>query len=110
MGHSKCSFRLPLIFGGGAMLAILCGSAAAGPAQYPFSIPEECVALAQREGMPTTISNRYQAVKAKYKLYRMNKSDPLVRQCRAAVRRAEHLLKERVKLERTTLATENGSP
>ena len=54
---------------------------------FPVYVPQECVALAQREGMPTVIENKYQAAKAKYKLYHLSKRDPLVRDCRAAVDR-----------------------
>ena len=61
--------------------------------QFPVSIPQECVVLAQREGVPTIIENKYQATKAKIKLARMSKSDPLVRDCRAAVHRAQEAAK-----------------
>jgi hypothetical protein len=54
---------------------------------FPVSIPQECVELAQREGVPVVIENRYQATKAKLKLARLSGRDPLVRQCRAAVER-----------------------
>ncbi len=43
-----------------------------------------------RESVPTTIENKYQAARAKYKLYRLSKSDPLVRDCRAAVERVRN--------------------
>jgi hypothetical protein len=102
MGTFKYSFRGLLVFCGGAALVMLCGAATAEPLQYPISIPQECIALAQREGMPSVISNKVQAVKAKYKLYRMSRKDPLVRQCRSAVRQAELLLKEQAKIERAT--------
>jgi hypothetical protein len=52
---------------------------------FPVSIPQECVELAQREGVPLIIENKYQAAKAKVKLARLNYRDPLVRQCRQAV-------------------------
>ncbi len=55
---------------------------------YPVSIPQECVELAQREGVPTVIENKYQAVKARLKLARLSGKDPLVQECRAAVERA----------------------
>jgi hypothetical protein len=54
---------------------------------FPVSIPQECVVLAQREGVPTTIENKYQAAKAKLKLARMSNSEPMVQECRAAVER-----------------------
>ena len=68
------------------MLTISPG-ALAGTMAFPVYIPQECIALAQREGMPTVIENKYQATKAKYKLYRLSKRDPLVRNCREAVDR-----------------------
>ena len=54
---------------------------------YSYSIPSECLELAQREGVPAVIENRYQASKAKVKLSRLSSADPLVRECRAAVER-----------------------
>jgi hypothetical protein len=56
---------------------------------FPISIPQECVELAQREGVPIVIENRYQATKAKIRLARMSNRDPLVGDCRAAVKRAQ---------------------
>ena len=54
---------------------------------FPVSIPLECVELAQREGVPIVIENKYQATKAKIKLARLSGRDPLVRECREAVER-----------------------
>jgi hypothetical protein len=56
--------------------------------QYPVAIPEGCMALAQREGYPTLIGNRWEGVKARAKLARMKNSDPLVHQCKDAVSEA----------------------
>ena len=55
--------------------------------KFPVSIPPECVELAQREGVPIIIENKYQATKAKIQLARLSGRDPLVRECRAAVER-----------------------
>lgn len=55
--------------------------------QYPISVPSECVELAQRERVPLIIENRTQGVKARVKLWRLNKHDPLVKECREAVER-----------------------
>jgi hypothetical protein len=55
---------------------------------FPVSIPSECVELAQREGVPVMINNKYEAAKAKLKLARLSGRDPVVAQCRAAVERA----------------------
>jgi hypothetical protein len=61
---------------------------AADPANlYPVSIPQECVQLAEREHASVVIENRYQALKAEYKLARLSKADPMVAQCREAVDR-----------------------
>jgi hypothetical protein len=46
------------------------------------------LALAQREGYPTEIANRWEGVKARAKLARMKNSDPLVLQCKDAVSQA----------------------
>ena len=54
---------------------------------FPVSIPLECVELAQREGAPIVIENKYQATKGKIKLGRLSGRDPVVRECRAAVER-----------------------
>ena len=43
-------------------------AAAAATISYPVSIPAECVELAQREGVPVVIANKYQAAKARVKL------------------------------------------
>jgi hypothetical protein len=56
---------------------------------FPVTIPQECFELAQREGVPTVIENRMQATKAKLKLAQLKNSDHLVRECRAAVHRAQ---------------------
>jgi hypothetical protein len=71
-----------------SLLSIL----AAGPARamdlYPISVPGECYELAQREGVPVVISNRYEAAKAKVKLARLRDTDPMVHDCRQAVNRS----------------------
>ena len=68
---------------------------AAAEIVYPVSVPQECVELANREGVPTVIENRYQAVKAKLKLYRLSNRDPLVRECKQAVERMKAAMQER---------------
>jgi hypothetical protein len=64
--------------------------------KFPVSVPMECMELAQREGVPTVISNRYEAAKAKLKLARLNGRDPMVHQCREAVQRARKAALQRV--------------
>jgi len=61
---------------------------------FPVSIPQECVELANREGVPTVIENKYQAAKAKLKLYRLSNRDPLVRDCKQAVARQKAMMQE----------------
>lgn len=55
---------------------------------FPVSVPMECMELAQREGVPTVINNKYEAVKARLKLARLSGRDPMVHECREAVQRA----------------------
>jgi hypothetical protein len=55
---------------------------------YPVAIPTECLAVAQREGVPTILRNDAQTKHARMRLARLNDSDPSVRECRQAVRRA----------------------
>lgn len=57
-------------------------------AAYPVSIPQECVSLAKREGVPTVIRSEQQANAARAKLATLDSSDASVRQCRQAVREA----------------------
>jgi hypothetical protein len=71
-----------------AALTVVLSSPAIAEVTFPVSIPQECYELAQREGVPVLIQNRYQATKAKLKLARLSNRDPLVRECRAAVQRA----------------------
>jgi hypothetical protein len=72
-----------------AAIALTVTTPAWAEVTFPISIPQECLELAQREGVPTVIQNRYQATRAKVKLASMNGRDPLVRDCRAAVKRAQ---------------------
>jgi hypothetical protein len=70
-----------------AALTFVLSTPVAAEVVYPVSIPQECVELANREGVPVVIENRYQAAKAKVKLYRLSNRDPLVRECKQAVER-----------------------
>jgi hypothetical protein len=54
---------------------------------YPVPVPQECAQLAEREHVPVVIENRYQALKAEYKLARLSNADPIVAQCKEAVAR-----------------------
>ena len=72
-----------------ALALVIATPVAAESVQFPITIPQECFELAQREGVPTVIENKIQATKAKLKLAQMKNSDHLVRECRAAVHRAQ---------------------
>jgi len=56
---------------------------------FPVAIPPECFELAQREGVPLVITNKFEAAKAKMKLARLSSRDPLVLKCRGALNRAQ---------------------
>jgi hypothetical protein len=71
-----------------SLLAVLATAPAVAKDLYPISVPGECYELAQREGVPAVISNRYEAAKAKVKLARLRDTDPMVHECRQAVNRA----------------------
>ena len=75
-----------------AALTFALSTPAAAQVVYPVSVPQECVELAYREGVPVMIENRYQAAKAKLKLYRLSNRDPLVRECRQAVERQKVMM------------------
>ena len=93
VGYERCSREglcvAQIVFGA---ILIAMSAVSAGPAMaesiFPISIPSECVELAQREGVPVMINNKYEAAKAKLKLARLSSRDPLVAQCRVAVERA----------------------
>ena len=70
-----------------AVAVFVASPAIADVIAFPVSIPQECVELAQREGVPVVIESKYQATKAKIKLARLSNHEPLVRECRAAVER-----------------------
>ena len=77
-----------------AALTFAFSTLASAEVAYPVSVPQECVELANREGVPTVIQNRYQAAKARLKLYRLSTRDPLVRECRQAVDRMRAAMQE----------------
>ena len=69
---------------------------------FPVSIPQECVELAQREHVPILITDRYEATKAKIKLYRLSNSDPMVLGCKQAVGRLKAAMQDQEALASTT--------
>jgi hypothetical protein len=90
MGHLRHALNcVGLLSFCGIALAIVSPAASAGTASFPIYVPQECVELALREGVPIIIENKLQAVKATLKLYRLRAGDPLVFECRTAVKRAQ---------------------
>lgn len=65
------------------MLLIAC------QAEAQVYVPQECAQLALREGFPADEMTKVQAAKAKIRLLKLKDSDPIVRDCRAAVARAK---------------------
>src|SRR3954464_5742845 len=51
-----------------AALTIAFSTLASAEGMYPVSVPQECIELSNREGVPTLIENPYQAMKAKVNL------------------------------------------
>jgi hypothetical protein len=54
---------------------------------FPIPIPQECVAVAQREHVPTVVKSKTEATKAKLRLDQLNDRDPMVLQCKQSVAR-----------------------
>jgi hypothetical protein len=92
-----------------ALALLITTPVAAESVQFPITIPQECFELAQREGVPTVIENKMQATKAKLKLAQTKNSDHLVRECRAAVHRAQQAVAAQVGTSaRTQLGVQPG--
>jgi hypothetical protein len=89
--HPATLLTLPILL----ISALLVSSPANAQVTFPVSVPPECAALAVREGVGTMIKNRYEAAKAKAKLYRLNGRDPEVAQCRQAVQRLQDSTRSR---------------
>lgn len=66
----------------------------AAEVQYPISIPSECVDLAERKGEPVMMQSKRQALKTKARLWTLPNRERGVADCRAAVRRLEHEMKQ----------------
>jgi hypothetical protein len=62
-------------------------------AQFPAEIPDECRPLAKREKFSPIIQNKYDAARAKVRLFRM-RDDELVAPCREAVLRLEAMMRQ----------------
>jgi hypothetical protein len=67
---------------------------AANPALAQFQVPGECTELATREGFPTDVLTKSQAARARVRMAQLSDRDPLVTQCRSAIRRAQAMVKE----------------
>ena len=68
--------------------ALMVTAPAMAKVTFPVTIPQECVELAQREGVSVVINSKYEAAKARFKLARLRDRDPMVHECREAVDRA----------------------
>ena len=70
------------------------------PALAQFQVPVECTELAAREGFPTTTLTKFQVARARARMALLSDRDPLVKQCRGAIRQAIAMKKE---MERSSL-------
>jgi len=91
-----------------ALALVIATPVAAESVQFPITIPQECFELALREGVPTVIENKFQATKAKLKLAQMKNSDHLVRECRAAVHRAQQAAAQAGGLAKSHAGSQGG--
>ena len=80
---------MPRLAAFGLFALVSAPALAASAVVFPVSIPEECVALAQREHEPVVIANKVEALREQVKLARLRDSDPLVSQCKQAVARLQ---------------------
>lgn len=62
--------------------------------RYPIYAPSECTGLAQREDVPLIIENAIQEAKARAKMAIQNRRDPLVKECRSAIKRLKAEMKK----------------
>jgi hypothetical protein len=78
----------------GLSLALLASSPAMaeGLVSFPIAIPQECVAVAQRERLPTVMKSKVDAIQAAMKLDRLTDRDPSVLQCKQTVARLKAFL------------------
>lgn len=69
-----------------SILVALSGTAMAATAEMNITVPYECMALAQRNGVEVVIHGRLELARAVLKLSRAKASAPDVSECRAAIR------------------------
>jgi hypothetical protein len=91
-----------------ALALVIATPVAAESVKFPVTIPQECFELAQREGVPTVIENRMQATRARLKLAAMKNSDHLVRECRAAVHRAQEAVAQAATMAKSRIGGQAG--
>jgi hypothetical protein len=73
----------------------------ASPVLAQFQVPGECTELAAREGFPTTTLTKLQAARARARMALLSDRDPLVKQCRGAIRQA---IARRKEMEKSSLS------
>jgi hypothetical protein len=83
---------------------------AANPALAQFQVPGECTELAAREGFPTDVLTKSQAAQARVRMARLSDRDPLVKQCRGAIRRAQTMMKEMEKSAASSASSTQPAP
>jgi hypothetical protein len=64
------------------------------PTHAQFQGPPGCIELAAREGFPTDTLTRAQAARARIRLARLSNREPLVQQCRSAIRQTQAVMKK----------------
>ena len=82
----------------------------ANPALAQFQVPGECTELASREGFPTDVLTKTQAAQARVRMARLSDRDPLVKQCRGAIRQAQAMMKEMEKSSTSAASLTDPTP
>ena len=87
-------------------LLLFCNSALA-----QVQVPMGCFELAAREGFPTDSLTKTQAARARIRMAQLSNQDPLVLQCRSAIRQAQAMLEIQKKrsAEEARRQSENSS-
>ena len=80
---------------------------AAIPAGAQVQVLADCVELAAREGFPTDTLTKAQAAKARIRMAQLSERDPLVKQCRTAIRVAQSMMKD---MEKATTSVVQSLP
>ena len=77
----------------------------ASPVLAQFQVPGECTELAARERFPTTTLTKLQVARARARMALLSDRDPLVKQCRGAIRQAIAMRKE---MEKSSTESRNS--